>query len=90
MNYIAFILQCQMSKTPQNLVKRPETRVIPILFNPLSRPHYTVTVSYHLLYTNQVPGDNYLYTNTIGRIKQKSICIPLISVKQMFNNCRII
>lgn len=31
----------------------------------LSRPHYTITVYYSMLYMTQVPGDCYLYTRRL-------------------------
>ena len=45
---------------------------------PLSGPCFSVSVSYHLLQMNRVPGDCYLYTRPI---KQKQIGILLLYSK---------
>jgi hypothetical protein len=37
------------------------TSIIPIIFKGVLLPCYTVTISYHSLYINQVPGNTLLY-----------------------------
>ena len=64
-----FILKCHyVQNISQNLLERAETRVFPIISKGVLFPSYTVSVSYYLLYMNQVPEDCYMYT---WRIKQK-------------------
>jgi len=60
--YIVFILLCQKKPKTTDKYQRAETSInlIPILFIqecPLSCLHNFVTVSYSLLYMNQVPAD---------------------------------
>ena len=72
------------SKSPKQLRNskkdRKERRSHYFQLCPLSRTHYSVTGSYHLLFMNRVPGDYYQYTSRIQHTQNSRI-------SYLYSNC---
>jgi hypothetical protein len=83
-----FILQCQKYKTTAKFSLKEQIQASFQTFSGVSSVtsvHYTVTVSYWLLYMNQVPGYCYLYVRQIKQtftLPQNKLPLSYVTIQE--------